>query len=470
MYSRFLLLMLLPLIFGGCTLMPSERLPMAACEHQLMALHDAAVQQGIADVQARPVGEYPYLRADRLMWSLLPEVETEERRRAWLQLALEQGKAALAADHANLADGRDLQRLYGCLESGVSELVGREDYLRELGTRPYPGEYQTAYRLLGLYPISRQLMLSGLAGLHAELEERFRQGPSHPQRSYVFQAPNLLEPSEIATWLREAVRRNPLGLPRLDDLQRDRLLAHFAPVWEIETLGDHDLPGIPVRRAEQVAVETRQPVTFSHVSYTRWSGQMLLQLNYLLWFDERPAVAPLDIYSGRLDGLILRLTLDQHGRPMVVDSIHPCGCYHVVVLFDRKLHPRGDGELGEPPLWLPAPARGRAPGERLHVAISSGDHMLIGLRWGVPPAEAKTYALRPLDSLRHRAPGELSRSLYSTPYGLIDGSERLEGLLLWPSGIVSPGAMRQWGRHAIAFGARRHFDDAALFEQLLTSQ
>jgi hypothetical protein len=32
-------------------------------------------------------------------------------------------------------------------------------------------------------------------------------------------------------------------------------------------------------------------------------------------------------------------------------------------------------------------------------------------------------------------------------------------------GIVSSGAMRQWGRHATAFVGRRHFDDAELFER-----
>jgi hypothetical protein len=32
-------------------------------------------------------------------------------------------------------------------------------------------------------------------------------------------------------------------------------------------------------------------------------------------------------------------------------------------------------------------------------------------------------------------------------------------------GIASPGAMRQWGRHATAFIGRRHFDDPRLFDQ-----
>ena len=48
--------------------------------------------------------------------------------------------------------------------------------------------------------------------------------------------------------------------------------------------------------------------------------------------------------------------------------------------------------------------------------------------------------------------------------GLIKSSQRNERFLLWPMGIPSPGAMRQWGHHATAFVGRRHFDDARLFE------
>ena len=62
-----------------------------------------------------------------------------------------------------------------------------------------------------------------------------------------------------------------------------------------------------------------------------------------------------------------------------------------------------------------------------------------------------------------RAAGE--RASAFGPDGLIAGSERLERFLFWPMGIVSPGAMRQWGRHATAFVGRRHFDDARLMER-----
>ena len=45
-------------------------------------------------------------------------------------------------------------------------------------------------------------------------------------------------------------------------------------------------------------------------------------------------------------------------------------------------------------------------------------------------------------------------------------STRLERLILWPTGVYSPGAMRQWGRHAVAFVGRRHFDDPFFMDKM----
>lgn len=39
------------------------------------------------------------------------------------------------------------------------------------------------------------------------------------------------------------------------------------------------------------------------------------------------------------------------------------------------------------------------------------------------------------------------------------GTERLERFILWPTGVLSPGSMRLWGRQAVAFLGTRHFDD-----------
>jgi hypothetical protein len=46
------------------------------------------------------------------------------------------------------------------------------------------------------------------------------------------------------------------------------------------------------------------------------------------------------------------------------------------------------------------------------------------------------------------------------------GSKRLERFILWPTGVLSPGAMRQWGRHAVAFAGKRHFDDPFFMDRM----
>lgn len=49
---------------------------------------------------------------------------------------------------------------------------------------------------------------------------------------------------------------------------------------------------------------------------------------------------------------------------------------------------------------------------------------------------------------------------------LVPQSYRKERWILWPTGVLSPGAMRQWGRHAVAFVGERHFDDPYLVERI----
>ncbi len=56
------------------------------------------------------------------------------------------------------------------------------------------------------------------------------------------------------------------------------------------------------------------------------------------------------------------------------------------------------------------------------------------------------------------------RSLF-LPNGLVAGTQRLERFLLWSTGVLSPGAMRQWGHHATAFIGKRHFDDPDLLNR-----
>ena len=46
------------------------------------------------------------------------------------------------------------------------------------------------------------------------------------------------------------------------------------------------------------------------------------------------------------------------------------------------------------------------------------------------------------------------------------GTERLERFILWATGVLSPGSMRQWGRQAVAFVGTRHFDDPFFMDKI----
>jgi hypothetical protein len=112
------------------------------------------------------------------------------------------------------------------------------------------------------------------------------------------------------------------------------------------------------------------------------------------------------------------------------------------------------------------PARERQP---LVLRIASHTHFIQRLYHDESPSgslpAAQPLAWEEYDVLRSLPADEGYRSLFGA-YGLIAGTERTERFLLWPMGIRSPGAMRQWGRHPTAFVGRRHFDDAFLIESL----
>ena len=124
-------------------------------------------------------------------------------------------------------------------------------------------------------------------------------------------------------------------------------------------------------------------------------------------------------------------------QPLIYDSIHACGCYHKFFPTPRARARPAPDPLEE---WAFVPQRlpRVAEGERPLIRLASGTHYIEGVS-----------LVRGIDSLAR----------------YIAGTERSERFLFWPSGIDSPGAMRQWGRHATAFVGRRHFDDADLIER-----
>jgi hypothetical protein len=266
-----------------------------------------------------------------------------------------------------------------------------------------------------------------------------------------------------------SAERDALGVPIYSSTDREVLFRMHAPVWEVRTEAEYDRIGAPVWTPRgELAVDTRQPATYTLLSFTHFGKEILAQLNYIIWFPARPKEHALDIYGGLLDGVNYRVTLDRNGTPLLYETVHNCGCYYQAYPTGR-LRVRAKIDYAEPPLVLEAPESTR-PDDRVIVAMEARTHDVRHLYPAVRGSHAAmaTYSLSDYGTLRSLPdPNGGRRSMFG-PDSLAPGSERLERFILWPSGVVSPGAMRQWGRHAVAFVGERHFDDPDYMDKMFT--
>lgn len=472
---KWILLPLLVLL-SGCAATPTvkqQSAEISACRHHFTTLDAAIDEAGVRDHGPIPVPGFPYLRIDRFLASFTDELDTPDRFDTWVEHLAHLDRTARGYEIAALKRV-DRQQLLDTSDHCRTTLIHAElaseenrNLLRKQAR--VPDDYVTTWRVLGLYPLSALFVKHGISKWHEEtvaiyalpLEELPQQGavrlwtsPSAPRLSH-----------EAVAEILAASADNPLAIPEPTSNQREQLFNTFAPQWAIDTVDNNDLPGAPHYTAAGLVVDTTQPVLYRLLSHARFRGQVLLQLNYIIWFPARPAESNRDIYAGPFDGIDFRVTLASDGRPLMFDTIHNCGCYQKYFpVAPLKLNPDALGFWSETPL-VPQPINEIGPVPVLHLA--SRTHYLDRLSFA-QPVSGETYQWDDYNQLRALPlPDGGVRSLFG-PHGLIEISKRPERFILWPMGIRSPGAMRQWGHHATAFVGRRHFDDPFLIEQLFT--
>jgi len=462
----------LVLLLTGCAA-PAVKQPVVAtsvCRDQFNEWDNSVNKDGVRDQGPTLIPGFPYLRVNRFLASFADELDTPAKFDAWVvrlarldQQARQYEIAALSGENP----APQLASLDHCRESLIaSELAGKAN--RNLLRRQarVSDDYITAWRVFGLYPLTALFVKAGISSWHEEtralyalpLAELPVQG-----RLRLWSAPPSprLDSTAVAALLR-TVNNNPLGIPEPDAAQRAQLFDTFAPQWAIDTVDNNDLPGSPQYGPAGPTVDVSKPALYRRLSYTRFHGQVLLQLNYIIWFAARPAEKEGDIYAGPFDGIDFRVTLGNDGVPLIFDTIHNCGCYHrffpVAPLRFRR---------DKITFWSEAPLVPEAiqtPGPIPVLYVSSISHFVNRLSF-TRQAEGDTYQWQDYDQLRNLPlPHGGSRSLFGE-HAILEVSKRPERFLLWPMGIRSPGAMRQWGHHATAFVGRRHFDDPFLIEQ-----
>jgi len=441
------------LVLGACA--SRGPAPDAACAASFAALRAATAPT--RDAQYHRLDDFPGLRSDRVLAALGEHARSPAARRLWLQRLAAHDRAASAIERANLPPARRHRlpaeaQLEHCRQQQI-ERLSRDPAAFHQAVRAarVPADYRRWARVLGLYPLTKPFYRRAIAAWQREAAAQRAPADHAGWLSY--------SPPAAAPVTMVRLQEDALGLPQAEPTQLAALFARHAPEIRVAQRSAADRLGTPrFVRGGQRHFDAHDPVLYRHHGWSRLHGRWHLQLIYQLWFRERPPAGPGDIYAGTLDGLLWRVTLDADGDALLYDAIHPCGCWHAFFLpADSPLQfrqPAGEEQRLARRLSLPG-------SQAATLWLRGGDHALLWVDARRASRPASRYRFADLDALRQLAHPDGQRSLYDRR-GLVPGSQRLERWLLWPSGVVSPGAMRQWGRHASAFIGEAHLDDPDL--------
>lgn len=488
---RFLLICSLAIASQGCsTHKPQVELASSnedrACQAWLERINSELQEHGLNDPGTVSLSGFPQLRFNRFLASMTDRLTSNEAYAEWLELSRQLDFKGKMLEIENLpAPLRQQLIAMKPLPAGLNQTV--ENCGKRLNTLSFnnanhknllkhitlPDAYQSWKRVVGIYPLARLIAAIGIKNLHRELNASFNL-PGHALQQqgelirYNPPVNKLLTPEEI-TAIFKAATHNSLGVPSLSSSGLRKLTEQYAPIWEIETGNDNDKIGtVRLNTAFQPLIDTKQATVYSTHAYSHWHGQILLQLIYQIWLPAREKTGVFDLYGGSLDSLIWRVTLSPQGMPIAYDSIHGCGCYYLLLPAKgfRAIAPKDGAEAVLSPKSLSA-----SPfNQRLLLRLQRRTHYLQQVSIVDDPRWANAslnYGFEDLDQLRSLAtPNGSKQSMFGLD-GVIAVSKRAERFFLWPFGVASPGAMRQWGTHAIAFSGRRHFDDPFLLEKLM---
>lgn len=437
---------LLGLLVGA--LSACTQIPVAPNHHACTDIYRAAEYRAAHRYFSyTPIAGAAFLRVDRQLASQIPRANTPELRLQWLRWANAMANEALALGAPS------------CIDPLLQHLANDKRAWQKLVARAtVPAEYRTSLRALGLYPVTR---LAFLAGVNRELAHTAEEQAAFSDDALAWQ---LFAPASGAGWHTSAVLEGVSGV------DWSSLFDRWAPQFALPSeSGAANLPGSLVRTGEgQLRFDGRDPRVYVYPSLGWFNGRQTLQLNYQIWFLERPAQGPLDFLSGTLDGLHWRVHLTMGGEPIAFDAMHTCGCWY-------QLYPAaGYVALAPESFWQEphyvGPIQALSAGPRLY--LSADTHRLLTVRPSAPHQAAVSMPMTPVQWASGGVVGPLTAD--ATHYwsifnraGRVPESVRSERFFFWPMGVPAAGSHRAPGHHAVAFTGRRHFDDPAILDELI---
>lgn len=448
-------------------------------------LDESVTTAGVRDAAQFTISGFPYLRSNRFLTSLIPDLDTAERRRQWVDWMQQLDLAARLKEIQNLPDS-NLQRLNRQLgrtfdrktliqrtktvsDNLLAHDIAQPHFLETLEAAiSAPTEYTTALRVIGIYPLTS----IPVTAVTRRVQNEFRQWHHAPADQLELMGElTAYRPGDEPRYDEKTVRRiversgrNPLGVPRPTPADRSVLFAMFAPVIYQDVAADYDEIGEIVWRNRKVTVNPANPTVYHYLSHTRLQGAPVLQLNYAFWYPSRSGPLSPGIERGPLDGLTVRITLDAAGKPFMVDIMNNCGCYHYYV--PRQQMPlKIVTPAGEIEPFVPRRLPASYPEQRLKLRVVSGWHQVVYLNPDLKPARREAYRLMDYDRLEMLPREDQGFESMFNDRGIAKNSPRMESLIFFPMGITDIGSMRQRGHHAILFIGRAHFDDPDLFDR-----
>jgi hypothetical protein len=308
-------------------------------------------------------------------------------------------------------------------------------------------DYSTLARVAGLYPLASIPFRLGVIKEQHQLTKDW--GRIDGKKWFAYRASSTLNKS-------------------LPSMSRD-ILSRHAPLWFIDSRTSANLPGAPYWKENQLKVNTERPEVYSFISKSRWKEQPVTQLNYVIWFTERPKLKRLDWVAGKHDAVVFRVNLDPQGEVIAYDSIHLCGCWYRLFVPENWPIKRSKRYWDEPISIQTVNFPSRST-PRMAVFLQADTHQILYLQSVNDLASKQPSLMRSISGSYHLEPFshllELPTASGVRPVfdkkGYITNSVRPERWLFWPMGVKNPGALRRFGDHAMSFIGRRYFDDPNL--------
>lgn len=445
------------------------------------ALETTARELGIVDSRHQRVQGFPYLRTSRLLASFDSGELSEVAYLRWLMRHNDMAVEGLLMEWKRLspANKRRLSQYWPGTQADVKRALSecgealvqwQAGLPRLIGITP-DDQYQAWKRWVGLYPLAAIPFYVGVVHEHEYLQEKQREfADASPEKIaqwtyYDRQVPSLAPDEALALLGRQEL--DALGIPMLAPATEDQLLDAFMPALAIQHtmngLAENDRPIRLIADASGAILrDVGQPTIYTHISYGRYQEEITIQLNYSVWFAERRADHPLDLFAGQFDGLTWRVHLSSSGTVLGYDKMHQCGCWYQ--FFPASgFRPQPKLPVTQEPFNI---GRTLHPEQPFTLWLESNTHYLLGVMPAKMPKSAEPLNVLPYAELRALAsPGGQYYSPFNSQ-GLVPESRRLERFVFWPMGIPSPGAMRLPGTHAIGFIGQRHFDDPRILDEL----